>query len=381
MKLEDYLLEYSRSGIYPMHMPGHKRNPDFKGLANPYLIDMTEVPGTDDLHRADGVIKESMDLCAAVYGTDRAFYLINGSSGGLLAAIHAAVPQRGSVLMTRICHRSIYNGLGLREADCHYILPDRDPSYNITVSIRPEEVEEGLKAHPDVSLVIITSPTYEGVISDIKTIAEICHRYGVPLLVDAAHGAHLPFMGDGPGLGRNAGFSYPDIVVTSLHKTLPSPTQTSVLLHNGSLISAEAVQESLCIFETTSPSYILMAGIDNCVRFLAGEERGPAFEKYEKMLAGFDKKIRGCEKVRVFCHGDDRAENHPGVFSYDPGKLVVSSIGSGKTGFDIDRRLLEEYKLQVEAPFKDYVIAMTSVLDRSEGINRFAEAICKCFSD
>lgn len=364
-----------------MHMPGHKRNPEFRGPQNPYFIDVTEVPGTDDLHRADGPIKESMDLCAGVYGVDRAFYLINGSSGGLLAAIHAAVPQRGSVLMSRICHRSIYNGLGLREADCHYIMPERDPSYNITVSIKPEDVEVGLKAHPEVSLVIITSPTYEGVISDIKTIAEVCHRHGVPLLVDAAHGAHLPFMADGKGLGKNAGFSYSDIVVTSLHKTLPSPTQTSALLLNGSLISSEAIQESLCIFETTSPSYILMAGIDLCVRFLAGEERKPAFEKYEKMLSDFDRRITGTENPRVFCHGEDRVENHPGVFAYDPGKLVVSSIGTGKTGFDIDQSLLKNYKIQIEAPFRDYVIAMTSVMDRPEGIERFAEAIRTCVSN
>ncbi len=378
MNLEAYLRKYC-SGVYPMHMPGHKRNPEYSWVEKPYEIDVTEVPGTDNLHCPEGVLLDSMEKCAKLFGAKRAFYLINGSSGGLLSAIHAALPYGGKVIMSQICHRAVYNGLQLRNGQKVFILPERDEAFNVTVSITPEQIEKCLASNPDARLVIITSPTYEGVISDIKGIARVCHKRGVPLLVDGAHGAHLPFMENNGkskdlGMGCLSAYDEPDIIVLSLHKTLPSPTQTSVLLLNGDLISPERMQEGLSVFQTTSPSYILMAGIDRCVSFLDSDSGKLAFKEYDKMLEAFSEKIKGAKGVRVLCHGEDKLENHR-FFGFDRGKLIAAANNGIVNGFELDKRLLNEYGIQIEAPFKDYIIAMTSICDTWEGLEKFADAI------
>jgi arginine/lysine/ornithine decarboxylase len=201
------LIEYIQNatkGVVSMHMTGHKRR---TGLA-PYLeelaahIDVTEIPGLDDLHCAEGILKQGMEKTAALWGSRRAFWLVNGSTCGILASLYACVPPRGKVICARNCHRSVYNGLGLLDAMPVYIMPEFDTETGISGPVSVQSVEILLDKNPDAALVVVTSPTYEGVISDIEGICAAAHRRGIPLLVDEAHGAHLGFGSGFPGGAR-----------------------------------------------------------------------------------------------------------------------------------------------------------------------------------
>ena len=260
--LEETLLEYARSDLLPMHMPGHKRRGSPSGENLPFALDVTEVEGMDDLHDAHGILAEGMARAAALYGSDRAFYLVGGSTVGILAAIRAAVRPGDAVILARNCHRSVYHAAELCRLRPHYLMPSAELDFGVCASVSPDALARALEDCPDARLAVITSPTYEGVISDVAALASLCHKRGIPLLVDQAHGAHLGF----GGLPAGAVAVGADLVVQSLHKTLPSLTQTALLHVSGNRIDSAAVERQLSVFETSSPSYPLMASIDRCVR-------------------------------------------------------------------------------------------------------------------
>ena len=221
--LIDDLEEYAQSDYYPFHMPGHKR----KSLSfpNPYEIDITEIDGFDNLHHATGMIKEAEVRGAELYHSKRCFFLVNGSTCGLLAAISAATRRGDKVLVARNCHKAVYHALYMNELQAEYLYPSITKN-GIQGQITAEQVQESLYENPDAVAVILTSPTYEGIVSDVAKIAEVCHEHGIPLIVDEAHGAHFGF---GGGFPENAVKLGADAVIMSLHKTLPSFTQTALL--------------------------------------------------------------------------------------------------------------------------------------------------------
>ena len=198
--LAESLAAYADSDYYPFHMPGHKRRltetlPDFpEALQRAARLDITEIDGFDNLHDPEGILKDAEEKAAALYGADSCYYSVNGSTAGLLTAISAAVPEGGKLILARNCHKAVYHAIELGQLTARWLTPPVDPQFGIYGSVRPADVAAALDAAPDARCVILTSPTYEGVLSDIRTIAEICHARGVPLLVDEAHGAHyLPF--------------------------------------------------------------------------------------------------------------------------------------------------------------------------------------------
>lgn len=220
------LIEYKEQGKYPFHMPGHKRQDQL--LADPYEIDITEINGFDNLHHPEGIIKDSMDNAAAFFKTDNTWFLVNGSSCGLLAAIHAVTDIGDYIIIGRNCHKAVYNAIELRNLKAGYIIPQVIKEYGIHGGYNPEDIENELKraqmSGEKARAVIITSPTYEGVISDIERIAKIVHKYGSILIVDEAHGAHLGIHQNLPKPAYELGA---DIVIESAHKTLPAMTQTA----------------------------------------------------------------------------------------------------------------------------------------------------------
>ena len=268
-KLYDKLTEYKKSDYYPYHMPGHKRNMNGRPFQEYYELDITEIDGFDNLHQAEGILREVEKRANQMYGADDTFLLVNGSTCGILSAISATAETGGKILIARNCHKSVYHGAYLRNLEVQYIYPKVSEQFGIALGTNPEDVEEKLKADNDISAVIITSPTYEGVVSDIEKIAKIVHKYHVPLIVDEAHGAHLGFSKDFP---QNAVANGADIVIHSLHKTLPSPTQTALLHVSGKLIDREKLKRFLGIYQSSSPSYPLMAGMELCLDIL--EEEG-----------------------------------------------------------------------------------------------------------
>lgn len=371
MTLPEQLRRYSESGACPMHMPGHKRA-DLGGPL-PWGLDITEIDGFDNLHDAQGILKEGMDRAARLYGSDRAFYLVNGSTCGILAGVCAVAHPGDTVLLSRGCHKSVYHALELRELVPVYLTAPLDPASGVTASLPPQAVADALAAHPEAKLLIITSPTYEGVCSDLKSIVALAHGSGVPVLVDAAHGAHLGFSPAFPGGAVSSGA---DIVIQSLHKTLPSLTQTSLAHWNRGLVDGDEFARQLSIFETSSPSYLLMGSIDQCVDLL--ERRGTElFAAYETNLAAFDRAIAGLRHLRVLCHSEDRMADHPGFFAFDPGKLVISTRGTGLTGPGLMEQLRREDNIELEMAMGDYALAMTSICDTGKSLGQLADALLR----
>ncbi len=369
--LYEALDHYAKKGIAPFHMPGHKRNTKLLGKNLPYDIDITEIDGFDNLQDPDGVLKNVAQRAAALFGSNKAFLLVNGGTGGILAAIRSAARAGGTVIMARNCHKSVYNAvelLGLRPV---YIMPESDAS-GIAGSILPKHVQAALDAHPRASLVVLTSPTYEGVVSDIQKIADIAHKKNVPLLVDAAHGAHLGFSDYFPPAAAACGA---DLVVTSLHKTLPALTQCALVLLNGKRIDSDRLHEAVTVFQTSSPSYVLLSSADRCVELLeTGKKR--LFDAYEKNLKDFDERTKRLRKLCVIGHGADGTASHPGFFGFDPGKLVILVKQTRLSGTELAGMLRREYRIELEMAGPDYAVAMTSVCDEPEHLKRLAGALC-----
>ena len=267
LSLPARLEELSKSGQIPLHMPGHKRN---EALAE-YLhtlgarLDITEITGFDDLHDAQGILRAAQERAAALWGVRKSWFLINGSTGGILAGIRALAPAGSRVLVARACHKSVFHALELCRLRPAFLQPQPVPGWSFAGPVNPESLAQGLARFPDAKLVILTSPTYEGLLSDLPALVKLAHDAGVPVLVDEAHGAHLGLYGAFPAGAVAAGA---DLVIQSLHKTLPSLTQTAILHCAGPLADPSAVDRQLAVFETSSPSYLLMASLDGCVGWL-----------------------------------------------------------------------------------------------------------------
>lgn len=327
-------------GPIPFCMPGHKRNPQFDYLRGNEVYDITEMAGYDDLHHADGIIAAEQAYASTLYGTVATRFLVGGSTAGILAGIHALTHEGDTVIMSRCCHKSVYHGVALSHTTPVYLPVRYVEGTSIVAPPTAQEVEACLQQNP-AALVVITSPTYEGLIGPVSAIAEVCHRYGAKLLVDEAHGAHLGF-GGFPHSARTQGA---DIVVQSLHKTLPSLTQTAIL-HALSPIDIPRLDAFLSVFQTSSPSYVLLSSIVGCIHYLAQQDALQGW--YESVM-----------KWRQACR-----LQHLSLFApwqpFDPSKLVVLAPGAGVA---LAERLRREFHIEVEMTSVDYIIAMTGAGD------------------
>lgn len=363
--LEQKLQEYTKTDIYPFHMPGHKRQ--MEKPWNPYDMDITEIDGFDNLHQPREILLEVQKNAARIYGAKESFYLVNGSTCGILAAISATVSMGGKILVARNCHKSVYNGIFLRQLEAVYAYPE-ETRWGIQGQVTAETIEALLKENPDVEAVLITSPTYDGITSDIEKIAEVVHRYELPLIVDAAHGAHLGFVEDFPENPIHLGA---DIVVESVHKTLPAFTQTALLHVCSEQVSTKKIKKYLGIYETSSPSYILMAGIDSCMEYLEKDGKKD-LEKLSKQLDSFYEEVKNLKNLKVLTKTDLDPEE---AYDFDKSKILIFSKDKSVSGAMLSKMLLERYQLQMEMVSGQYVLALCSVKDRSEGFQRLTEAL------
>ncbi len=361
------LASYAEEDYLPMHMPGHKRCDGFPYPAPlPFKFDITEIDGFDDLNHPDGIFLESQRLAASLWGSDECIYSVNGSSGAILAAVRGSLIGKMSkkVLMSRGCHKSVYHGVELCGAVPVYLSAEINP-FGFYTEISPEEVKRKLSENPDTSLVIITSPTYEGVISDVREIARICHDAGVPLMVDEAHGAHLSLHGV---FHEGAVSCGADIVVQSIHKTLPSLTQTALMHLSGELIDKVEIKRQMSIFQTTSPSYILSSSIDCAVRYLASEEGKKRMEDWHLSVTNARERLAELKNLKLF--------ESP---CYDVSKLVICGAGARLSEY-----LRHEHKIELEMSSLSYVIGMTGAGDDRTSLDRFVQGVFeadKIFTD
>lgn len=377
------LINLAESNMYPLHMPGHKRNELSTPMKGAFRCDITEIDGYDNLHDETGIILEAEERANKLYGADKTYFLVNGSTSGVLAAVSAAVSKNGKILAARGSHKSFYHAAYLRNLNVKYLPYKQIEGLNIPDSFSAEDIEHNID--DTIEAVFITSPTYEGICSDIREIAEICHKKGIPLVVDAAHGAHF-------GLGTNgtqdtmfnkekeanealaeAGYiSVPenavsqgaDIVIHSVHKTLPSMTQTALIHVSGDLIDRARLKRFLRIYQSSSPSYVLMSSIDLCIKEM--EENGNSYiENLLKFRNRIQRKTSDCKVLKVI--GKNVID--------DPSKVLVSVQDSTMTGEQLYDILREEYGLQLEMAGENTVLAIITGWDKEEGINRFINAL------
>ena len=340
-------------------MPGHKRNEDAVEFQPKLTEDITEIDGFDYLHRPTGILQESQAAAAELYQAEETYYCVNGSTGALLAAIAACTVPGGAILMARNCHQSVYHGVCLSGVENYYVYPELLSSYDIHGAVMPEKVEAALSAHPRVQAVVITSPTYDGVVSSVGEIAEIVHRRGVPLIVDEAHGAHFPFHDYFPHSALEQGA---DVVVHSLHKTLPALTQTALLHVQGKLADRERLRRYMGMYQTSSPSYVLMAGLDSCVEWIRTHPE--AFDRYVKDLGQLREELRRLKYLELL--------EVPGM---DETKILISLRKTKWNGQKLAEVLRQEFRIEPEMACSTYVCMITTVADTQESLERLKEAL------
>lgn len=365
-ELYQKLVQYSEGGVYPFHMPGHKRR--MGEMKNPYAFDITEIDGFDDLHHAGGILKEAMDEAARIYGARKSYFLVNGSSCGILSAISGCTHRGDQVLAARNCHKSVYHGIFLNGLRPVYVYPEYLPGTAVFGGLSAEVIEETLKREPDCKAVILTSPTYEGVVSDIRKIAGVVHEYHIPLIVDEAHGAHLSFGKD--LFPKSALAEGADVVIQSLHKTLPSLTQTAILHVSGPLADTAEIESYLKIYQSSSPSYVLMASIDSCISYMAAEGQERLSEFYYRIMK-LRRELFGLKKLHLLTAEEVRNTG----FSLDISKLVLCTNNAALSGKELSDRLRYDYLLETEMSTDSYVVLMTTLADSEEGLTRLKNAL------
>lgn len=368
--LYEGLKSYGDSDFYPFHMPGHKRNPECGVFADFYRMDITEIDGFDNLHQPESVIRSAQERAAELYHSDETYFLVNGSTSGILSAVSAIAGRAGKLIIARNCHKAVYHAAFLNRLKLYYICPEIIRDYDIVGPVCAESLDELIQnilseedakksdASKVIAGVVITSPTYDGITSDVSKIAEVVHGYGIPLIVDQAHGAHFGFHPAYPENGVKEGA---DIVIHSVHKTLPAPTQTALLHRNGEFTDGEILRKYLRIYQSSSPSYLLMAGIDEAVRFVRqeGAARLEALLKNRNELLYL---LKDCKYIRICPYTE-------------PGKLVISVKGTVMTGQMLHELLREKYHLQMEMASGSYVLGILTMMDRWSGYKRLADAL------
>ncbi len=396
--LYEALCRYRSSGMLPFHMPGHKRRGEKLNRELPYALDFTELEDTDDLHHPEGILKEAMQRTAELYRVRQSFYLINGSSCGNLAMIFAAVKEGETILVARNCHRSVFYALELRNLNCHFVMPEYNPYLRCFCGLTRAAVEREIQrmekageAFP--SALILTSPSYEGSISEIREISELCHRYGILVLVDEAHGAHLGFLKEDEIFPDSAVHQGADLVVQSPHKTLGSLTQSAWLHRITERVPLQAIRHYLSIFQSSSPSYPLMLSLDEVSNLLAGEG--------EQLLMSWKRRLRRfylrCHSLQhLYVPGSDFLQSRGGKAQVlrskeqaeescfrgteqrDYGKILISAGASFLPHFSgrrLHQILREEFRIEAEMSTERFVLLMSAMLDREEWYEKLTSAL------
>lgn len=337
MKLQDKLQSLDK---YPFHMPGHKRNGKFNIVGSE--IDITEIEGFDNLHAPNGVIADIENDLAEIYKAKKSFISVNGSSGGILSAIHSLCDYGDTIIIARNCHKSVYNACMLLNLNVVFIEPEYDRDNGYYTRISQEAVDFAISSNLDAKAVVITSPTYEGYIS--KIIASI------PLIIDAAHGAHF-------GISYFPEYPKADIVISSLHKTLPALTQTAVVnVYNEEHIAK--VKRFMDIFQTTSPSYVLMNSIGICTSYVKNN-RMDFGKLYEKIC---DFRLIELNSLRL-------------KYNDDISKIIISTGESNINANKLADILRNNFNIEPEMVSSNYVLLMITIGDELVAIDRLKDAL------
>lgn len=341
------LQKYADDWTIRFHMPGHKGRPPEDNLLNKFLgsrvfaADVTNVPGMDDLHQVHGVIKEAQELAAKTFGADYTCFLINGSTCGLQSLVMTVCNPGDKILVPRNMHRSILSGIIMSGAIPIFFKPEYNHEYGIPLGTTPETIAHSLNRHPGIKAVILVSPTYHGITSDISRIAGIVHDHNIPLLVDEAHGPHLCFH---EGLPQSALQGGADASVQGIHKILSAFTQASMLHIKGSLIDRQRLEANLKLLQSTSTSYLLLASLDAARAEM--ENHGRYLISGALDLASYLR--QKITRIKGFSVLGKEMAGKPGAHGIDPAKITISLRKLQVTGLWAEQWLRKKHHIQVE---------------------------------
>jgi arginine/lysine/ornithine decarboxylase len=322
--LVDALIAFQQQQPISFHVPGHK-NGELSALPpaiRPALsYDLTEVTGLDDLHYPEEAIWEAQRMLADAYGVDQSFFLVNGSTVGNLAMVHAVCKEGDTVIVQRNSHKSIFHALELVKARPVYVAPEWDEESKTAVGVAFADIAAAAAAHPEAVAVILTYPNYYGMAAaGLKETIAFCQSKGMAVLVDEAHGAHFQIGNPFPVSAAAYGA---DIVVHSAHKTLPAMTMGSFLHMQGNLVDGEKIKKYLRMLQSSSPSYLIMASLDDARAFVQTYSQ-PDIRYFKDKRKQFIKGLKSIPKLEVF-------------ESDDPLKLMLRT--RDHNGFQLKRQL------------------------------------------
>lgn len=352
------------------YAPGHKQgkgsNREIKDLiGNPvFQADLPELPELDNLFAPEGVIEEAQQLAARTFGAARTWFLVNGSSCGIVAAILATCGANDKIILPRNIHQSAIAGLILSGAIPIFVNPRYDPEVGLAYNVTLEAVELALKQHPDTKAIMMLHPTYQGVCSDLAAIAKLAHRYNLPLLVDEAHGAHFAFHKNLPPSALSVGA---DLSVQSTHKTLSALTQASMLHLQGDRVCPQRINKALQLVESTSPSYLLLASLDAARQQMATQ--GERLMSQTIALATEARKIGQIPQLSILS-----PEMQPGCQHFDLTRLTIDVSKLGITGFKADEILHEQLAVTCELPLLQHLTLIISLGNTAEDIQKLTAA-------
>ncbi len=351
----------------PGHSGGKNILPEYLKLVGKKIFktDVSENEGMDNLHNPTGLIKSSLTRASNIYGSKNTFYLVNGSTSGIIALILATTMKEDKILVARNVHKSVINAMVLSGTNPVWVNPEWENYWNIPANIKPEKIRQKLEENPDIKVVIITSPTYEGIVSDIEAISAICREKQALLIVDEAHGALWNYSERLPASSIHLGA---DACIQSLHKTGSCFTQGALLhLSQNSGINPEKLQQTLNLINTTSPSYLILSSIEASIEYLNSDK---GREKLDKL---FDKieEIKSFLKLHLDINFLENCEN----YSVDSTKLFFGLAGI--TGNDIADILYSNFNIEVELNNNKGVLALTGVGTTEKKLQKLAFSLIK----
>lgn len=345
-------------------------SPEFRQFVgdNALSIDLINIAPLDDLHRPVGVIRDAQKLAAEAFGADYTFFSVQGTSGAIMTMILTVCAPGDKIIVPRNVHKSITSAIIFAGARPIFVSPVMDPVLGIAHGITPQSVEKALERHPDAKAVVVINPTYYGVSTDLAAIVDIAHGYGVPVLVDEAHGVHIHFHEKLPLSAMQAGA---DMAATSVHKLGGSLTQSSVLNVRAGLVSPERVQSIISMLTTTSTSYLLLASLDCARKQLALHGR----EMADRVIALSEQARRRINDIpELYCFGEELL-GREAVFQLDPGKLTIHVSKLGITGHDAENWLRDHRNIEVELSDMYNLLCIVSPGDSEETVDALVEAL------
>lgn len=370
MKMNGHIIkmleEYNKKERISFSMPGHKGGKGIK--KDVFKLDVTELYDTDSLHNKNGAIKKASEAIAKIAGADESFIMVNGSTGGIFTMLSSVLKRGDKLLVSRACHMSVINAcvtLGIEPVFCEQKLYKK---YSLTGEVNIDDLEEKLEKY-SFKAVIITSPNYFGMVSDIKKIAEILNKKGIPLLVDAAHGAHF-FAGD--FLPQSPVRLGADMVIESTHKTLNALNQSAVLHVKYGKVDIERVREMSMFFQTSSPSYPIAATAESAIKEI--EENKELWEKTYKYSKAIKEEIRKNTDINIPGKED-------GIFDIDETRLLFNFSNYDITGYMVCDILRDRYNIDVEMADRENIVLIATPSNEYSDFCILKEALCEIVKD